>query len=287
MPVRCRGGSHHQCSLRIAPGDPRSIVSAPRSLIGRMLLASRPRRNRMTEATSPNRATSTPMTTPALRSPTSRRSRCFPSQCANNCALLGFRLPLRDRKFADSPLEGNGFELAVRGRGASPSSTRRAVPEPKVRKLSVPRCPAESAGASFGGEWAPRAAETSLLILPRPTLLGSYRRADSRSVQNSDEASKPLPVSCGTESSNPFPFSGESTNHRFLPMIATRCRLALRTFSAAGGDHSITSSARATNRGGSSSPIARAALRLITNSNLVGCSTGKSAGLAPLRMRST
>jgi hypothetical protein len=38
---------------------------------------------------------------PALRSPTSRRSRCFFSRDANNCALLGYRLPLRDRKFAD------------------------------------------------------------------------------------------------------------------------------------------------------------------------------------------
>ena len=34
---------------------------------------------------------------------------------ANNCALLDYRLPLRDRKFADSPLEGTGFELPVRG----------------------------------------------------------------------------------------------------------------------------------------------------------------------------
>jgi hypothetical protein len=31
------------------------------------------------------------------------------------------------------------------------------------------------------------------------------------------------------------------------------------------------------------SPNAFAALRLTTNSNVVGCSTGKSAGLAPLR----
>jgi hypothetical protein len=50
---------------------------------------------------------------PALRSPTSRRSRCFFSRDANNCALLGYRLPLRDRKFADSPLEGSGFEPSV------------------------------------------------------------------------------------------------------------------------------------------------------------------------------
>jgi hypothetical protein len=37
-------------------------------------------------------------------------------QCAQR-ALLGYRLPLRDRKFADSPLEGDGFELLVRERG--------------------------------------------------------------------------------------------------------------------------------------------------------------------------
>jgi len=32
-------------------------------------------------------------------------------------AAAGYRLPLRDRKFADSPLDGDGFELLVRGRG--------------------------------------------------------------------------------------------------------------------------------------------------------------------------
>ena len=31
--------------------------------------------------------------------------------------LAPIRPPLRDRKFADSPLEGNGFELLVRGHG--------------------------------------------------------------------------------------------------------------------------------------------------------------------------
>src|SRR5262249_125355 len=47
--------------------------------------------------------------------------------------------------------------------------------------------------------------------------------------------------------------------------------------------HSITSSARASSAGGISSPSARAVTRLMTNSNLVGCTTGRSAGLAPLR----
>ena len=51
--------------------------------------------------------------------------------------------------------------------------------------------------------------------------------------------------------------------------------------------HSITSSASASNVGGTSSPRECAVLRLITNSNLVGCTTGSSAGFAPLRTRPT
>ena len=49
--------------------------------------------------------------------------------------------------------------------------------------------------------------------------------------------------------------------------------------------YSITSSARASNGAGTSSPIVLAAWRLITSSNLVDCWTGRSAGLAPFRMR--
>src|SRR6516225_2839814 len=49
--------------------------------------------------------------------------------------------------------------------------------------------------------------------------------------------------------------------------------------------HSITSSAMASTPGGIVSPRAFAALRLMTNSNLVGCNTGRSAGFSPLRMR--
>jgi len=51
--------------------------------------------------------------------------------------------------------------------------------------------------------------------------------------------------------------------------------------------HSITSSARASRFGGTSMPSARAVSRLMTNSNLLDCTTGKSAGVAPLRMRPT
>ena len=47
--------------------------------------------------------------------------------------------------------------------------------------------------------------------------------------------------------------------------------------------YSITSSARASSVGGISRPMARAVGRLITSSNLLDWTTGRSAGLAPLR----
>src|SRR5262249_23311175 len=51
--------------------------------------------------------------------------------------------------------------------------------------------------------------------------------------------------------------------------------------------HSITSSATKRKSRGIVSPSSLAVFRLMTNSNLVGCPTGKSAGLAPLRILST
>src|SRR5262249_13344009 len=51
--------------------------------------------------------------------------------------------------------------------------------------------------------------------------------------------------------------------------------------------YSITSSARVSSDGGTVRPSAFAVLRLIVNSNLVGCCTGRSAGLAPLKIWST
>src|SRR6516164_7047020 len=48
--------------------------------------------------------------------------------------------------------------------------------------------------------------------------------------------------------------------------------------------HSITSSARASTIGGIVRPSARAVLRLIVSSYFEACSTGRSAGFAPLRI---
>jgi hypothetical protein len=51
--------------------------------------------------------------------------------------------------------------------------------------------------------------------------------------------------------------------------------------------HLITLSALASTLGGIVRPICFAVLRLMINSNFVGCSTGRSAGLAPFRILST
>src|SRR5262249_43236945 len=54
--------------------------------------------------------------------------------------------------------------------------------------------------------------------------------------------------------------------------------------SAAKSYYSITSSARSRNPSGRFSPRALAVVRLMMRSNLVGCSTGRSAGFAPRRI---
>src|SRR5262249_19158726 len=49
--------------------------------------------------------------------------------------------------------------------------------------------------------------------------------------------------------------------------------------------YSIASSTMASSPGGMVRPSVLAVLRLMTNSNLVDCITGRSAGFSPLRMR--
>src|SRR5262249_21602382 len=63
-----------------------------------------------------------------------------------------------------------------------------------------------------------------------------------------------------------------------------RCRAAEQVDELA-PSHSIPSSAATSSLSGTVSPSIRAVWWLITSSNLLACTTGKSAGLAPLRMR--
>ena len=86
---------------------------------------------------------------------------------------------------------------------------------------------------------------------------------------------------------------GEKTNTEYLSLLRIDSERRGEEASRKCADetspvhYSITWSARPSTDGGIVSPNALAVLRLITNSNLVGCSTGRSAGLAPLRILST
>jgi hypothetical protein len=71
--------------------------------------------------------------------------------------------------------------------------------------------------------------------------------------------------------------------HHQIRKSVHHARLVTKTLTAS---YSITSLAAASSVGGTTRLNVFAVLRLITKSNLLGLCTGRSAGLAPLRMRS-
>src|SRR5262245_4238240 len=87
--------------------------------------------------------------------------------------------------------------------------------------------------------------------------------------------------------------AAQITNHRHCRLLRPRpnrprhCRAAKQRDEVAAPDHSITSSAMERTLGEMVRPSALSVLALITSSNSVACHIGRSAGLAPLRMRPT
>ena len=102
----------------------------------------------------------------------------------------------------------------------------------------------------------------------------------SREHEGSAESALALPCPNGAGS------SGRSHTRTATSESPKRDR-AFRLERASTSAHSITSSARASNACGTVTPSARAVIRLTIRSNLVGCSTGRSAGFAPRRILST
>src|SRR5262249_19567968 len=86
--------------------------------------------------------------------------------------------------------------------------------------------------------------------------------------------------------------SKESDPRHLARLLSARRERPRRCRAAEKGDelaafHSITSSARPSSCAGTVRPSIVAVWALMISSNLVDCTTGKSAGLAPLRMRPT
>src|SRR5262249_26585474 len=78
--------------------------------------------------------------------------------------------------------------------------------------------------------------------------------------------------------------------HGWLSVAADSINQQFGTQMPQGGHpphHSITSSARASSAGGTVRPSALAVVRLMINSSLTGCSTGRSPAFAPLKILST
>ena len=84
--------------------------------------------------------------------------------------------------------------------------------------------------------------------------------------------------------------AGEKPDHRHRRLLRARRERPHRRRAAEQRDevaavHSITSSAMASSLSGIWRPSVLAVLRLITNSNLADCTTGRLAGFSPLRIR--
>ena len=73
----------------------------------------------------------------------------------------------------------------------------------------------------------------------------------------------------------------------YTDLTRLMCKTPLAVGTSGVAAQRITSVAWKRRGGGMVSTSAWAVLRLMTSSNVVGCSTGKSAGFAPLRILST
>jgi len=111
-----------------------------------------------------------------------------------------------------------------------------------------------------------------------------------------DQAARPL-LAQGRKAQRPPPpqqltSSNEHPAHHRHPWLLRARRERPRACRAAEQRdevaplHSITSSAVASSLSGTVRPSVFAVLRLITSSNLVGCSIGRSPGLAPFKILS-
>ena len=159
--------------------------------------------------------------------------------------------------------------------GGSPSSRPSAPrrPDPRLgesRRGHRSHCVARGAGAS-----AAQGLHAAHVRVQRAGAQGLRRPAVETIQTVRSETGSPC-----RSSQAPWPTkSMGTTNHATASVVNHATHTAVNYYW-------IIWSARSNTDGGIARPSAFAVLRLITSSNLVGCSTGKSAGLAPLSILS-
>src|SRR5262245_13248927 len=144
-----------------------------------------------------------------------------------------------------------------------------------------------------------QAAQDFVLSRDNCTSLNNRSPSATRFGSRSTESGSGVMGSCGAELETSTPvlqtFAGccAAADAQSVRSMAQRVRTAIFLFiffsdlSTRHSSHLISLVARARTSGGIVRPICFAVFRLITNSNFVGCSTGRSAGLAPFRILST
>ena len=189
----------------------------------------------------------------------------------NAQALLAGGIELRQlgdgRDLAQQP---QGIEPALLDRAGRPRQLRR----PPKLAFDFPDELADLGGRSLG-LFALNAHQRSLVFLiVEPYVenaVGQQRKRDHRREQHDIFAEQAVADFGGRDRSRTGRGSG---------VLRAPVRLRRQIV------HSITSSASASTVGGTVRPSACALFRFTNSSNFVGCWTGSSAGLAPLRMRS-
>src|ERR1700745_3623863 len=136
----------------------------------------------------------------------------------------------------------------------------------------------------------PRDGRSTLPILPSLPQLGLLRCREPNPRRHHGTPPAPRKIRrCCADRLNPPPETGHWLARPARPKSAITGSEQVQqdTPEKARPAYSITSSARASSVAGTSRPSARAVTRLMIRSNLVGCSTGKSAGLGPRKILST
>ena len=210
------------------------------------------------------------------RSSSSRPSRFGPKSILNQLTPVMF--PPGRLKLSTRPaLTGSPPKVKTIGMVAVAALAASTDRTPPAATITVTRRSTRSAASPGTRSFRPSAQRKAMSRIlrrsERSPLRPSRARARPRGVRTS------LVTRCGGNRSPALPAAARA------PRAATPLRRRERD--ELSPLHSITSSARASSVGGISTPNAFAVARLMTSSNLVPSSTGRSPGFSPLRIRPT
>ena len=194
-----------------------------------------------------------------------------------------------------------------RGRGSGPAAPRGAEVAPRAPGRPSPHGGAERHFPDWPGPRAARCALREMVLVVCWLGRTAARSLPSRSRPSSNHfigapqhqwRDRSCPVSWPSFDVAVSTFSGHSRSASEVTVSVAEAVAGLASDSVRGArarscalpwgtPYCNTSSARANTDGGIVRPRALAVLRFTTSSNFVDCSTGRSAGLAPLRILST